>query len=258
MPLKKHIPNLLTLANLTCGVLACIAVLAEGRLAMATLLVLAGAVFDFFDGFAARLLRVSGEMGKQLDSLADMVTFGMVPSVTVYALLRLQMPHFTWLNDNTWLTFAPMLIAVFSAYRLAKFNIDTRQSESFIGMPTPANALFWMAIPMVVFQSALATDPSGNSIADFQSGELLAHPAILIGGSVMMSLLMVSELPLIALKFKHFKLKGNEWRYAFLIASNSALGVAGMVLKNVFAGIPVVILLYLVISTLSYRKSPRK
>ena len=141
--MKKIIPHVITSANLLCGCLA-ITQIAESNLLIASLLVLLGAFFDFFDGLAARVLKVGSELGAQLDSLADMITFGLVPAYLA----------FEWLNqlDYSILNYSAFLIAIFSAVRLAKFNIDDRQSTSFIGVPTPANALFWISIPLIFWQ----------------------------------------------------------------------------------------------------------
>lgn len=260
MRIMRHIPNLLTLANLTAGTLACIAILQYDNLRLATMLVLTGALFDFFDGFAARLLKVSGELGKQLDSLADMVTFGLVPGLLVYSLLRLQLPHNIWLSDNPWLTCVPLLMVVLSAYRLARFNIDTRQSDSFIGLPTPANALFWISVPMVVVTGPIGIGPAAETTPEsgFLFDHFMAHPVFLLIGAVLFALLLNANLPLIAMKFKHFKWRDNEWRYVFISLAAAALLLSWLLLQNVFAGFPVIILLYLIISAIGYRKKATK
>ena len=149
--MKKHIPNLITCLNVTSGTVAIYAAF-HGHLYLAAWLVILAMVFDFFDGFAARLLHVKSEMGKELDSLADMVSFGVMPSVMAFFLIRdLGYSGGELFAVNSWqgaLMYVPFLVPAFSAYRLAKFNLDVRQTHSFIGLPTPSNALFWV---MLVF-----------------------------------------------------------------------------------------------------------
>ena len=141
MAIKSHIPNILTLANLFCGILA-IKVGFSEHYFLAAFFVVLGAFFDFLDGFAARLLKVQGELGKQLDSFADMVTFGVAPGVVMYSFLS------SFILDS-YIPYISFVIPLLSAVRLAKFNIDSNQSDKFIGLPTPANALFFVFIPLV-------------------------------------------------------------------------------------------------------------
>lgn len=231
--IKKQIPNTITLLNLVCGCLAIISTFHK-TFELTAILVIIAAILDFFDGFAARLLHVHSEMGKQLDSLADMVTFGVVPGFVMYQLIIFDIGSssaYIGPNEPVWyLAYIAMLIPVFSAYRLAKFNIDTRQSDSFIGLPTPANAMFVCFLPMLML-------PEGNAIAD-----LLLKPYVLIGICVVQSYLMIAELPLIALKFKHFKFADNEWRYALIIMGLILL----IVLKQ--KAVPLIIILYVILS----------
>ena len=175
MNIKKHIPNLITLLNLTCGLLAVIAIFRDQE-AEAFWFVCLGIFFDFWDGFFARKYNVSGDLGLQLDSLADMVTCGVVPGLMIFKLIEnLQIdstsPYF--LTEDTWyMGFVPylgFLIILASCYRLAKFNIDTRQTDSFIGLPTPANAMFIMSLPMIRF-----------SYEDQWAGMLVKNPFILL------------------------------------------------------------------------------
>jgi CDP-diacylglycerol--serine O-phosphatidyltransferase len=233
--IKKQIPNTITLLNLVCGCLAIISTFHKTFELTATLVVLA-AVLDFFDGFAARLLKVNSEMGKQLDSLADMVTFGVVPGFVMYQLIIFDIGSssaYIGPNEPVWsLAYIALVIPVFSAYRLAKFNIDTRQSDSFIGLPTPANALFICFLPMLMI-------PDGNAIADF-----LLKPYVLIAICIVQSYLMIAEIPLIALKFKKFSFAGNEWRYVLII-----LGFVLLVILKQKA-VPLIIILYVILSLL--------
>jgi CDP-diacylglycerol--serine O-phosphatidyltransferase len=233
--IKKQIPNTITLLNLVCGCLAIISTFHKTFELTATLVILA-AVLDFFDGFAARLLKVNSEMGKQLDSLADMVTFGVVPGFVMYQLIIFDIGSssaYIGPNEPVWsLAYIALVIPVFSAYRLAKFNIDTRQSDSFIGLPTPANALFICFLPMLMI-------PDGNAIADF-----LLKPYVLVAICIIQSYLMIAEIPLIALKFKKFSFVGNEWRYVLII-----LGFILLVLLKQKA-VPLIIILYVILSLL--------
>ncbi len=233
--IKKQIPNTITLLNLVCGCLAIISTFHKTFELTATLVILA-AVLDFFDGFAARLLKVNSEMGKQLDSLADMVTFGVVPGFVMYQLIIFDIGSssaYIGPNEPIWsLAYIALAIPVFSAYRLAKFNIDTRQSDSFIGLPTPANALFICFLPMLMI-------PDGNAIADF-----LLKPYVLVAICIIQSYLMIAEIPLIALKFKKFSFAGNEWRYVLIV-----LGFILLVLLKQKA-VPLIIILYVILSLL--------
>ena len=190
-----------------------------------------GAVFDFFDGFAARLLHVASPIGKELDSLADVVTFGVAPATIVVQMLLISVPTCTpeGCPIATYLPYVGFLIAAFSALRLAKFNLDTRQSDSFIGLPTPANALFWGAIAVTFYG-----DP--QNLPD--STKALVYLLPLVFASCW---ILVSEVPMFALKFKNFAWKGNEIRYIFLILALflivvpiplglGVLGIAGTIL----------------------------
>ncbi len=264
MNVKKHIPNAITCCNLLCGCIAIVCAF-EGNLVYAAYLVGLAAVFDFFDGFAARMLNVSSPIGKDLDSLADMVTFGVVPGVILYNLIYsiLILNKFEVITianqieesdggfakvpmDNDILkyhliAFSAFIITIFSAIRLAKFNNDTRQSESFIGLPTPANAILICSFPLIIAYS------------NFHLLEKIIHNVyVLISLSIILSILLVSELPLFALKFKHFKWQGNQIRYVFL-------GLSLLMLITLqFVGIPLIIILYIVMSMISNLITKRK
>jgi len=188
--IKKHIPNFITCLNLFSG---CVAVLLafKGNYQGAFIAILVAAVFDFFDGFAARLLKAYSPMGKELDSLADMVSFGFAPGMIVFSLL-------TEANINEWLPYLAFIIPVFSGLRLAKFNIDERQTSSFIGMPTPANAIFWGGLT--------------TSFAPF----LISNVWLIIVLTVLFSYLLVAEIPMFALKVKNLAWKDNQIQYIFL------------------------------------------
>lgn len=191
--IKKHIPNFITSLNLFAGCLA-IYYGFRGNYELVMMFVLLAAVFDFADGLAARLLHAYSPMGKELDSLADVISFGVAPGVLVLSMLtQSSLPY--------WVGFAGFIIPVFSALRLAKFNIDERQTSSFIGLPTPANALFWIGL--------------GYSFSEI----LIANPWYILVFTVIFSGLLVSELPMFSLKFKSLKWKDNQVPYIFLLIS---------------------------------------
>ncbi len=221
----KGLPNFITCLNLFSG---CIAVLLafKGNYQGAFIAMLVAAVFDFFDGFAARMLNAYSPMGKELDSLADVISFGLAPGIIVFSLL-------TEANINEWLPYVAFLIPVFSALRLAKFNIDERQTSSFIGMPTPANAIFWggMAFSFSVF--------------------LVANVWVLIVLTVLFSYLLVAEIPMFALKVKNLKWKDNQAQYIFLIG---CMLIFGFFQLNAFA---IIIGWYILLSLILYIIKPK-
>lgn len=230
--ITKHIPNTLTSLNLFSGCLAIIAAY-ENNFELAALFIVAGAVFDFFDGMSARLLKAYSPLGKELDSLADMVTFGVAPAMMIFSLLKglmcISLPE--WLSFI--LPYTAFLIAVFSALRLAKFNIDERQTSSFIGLPTPANALFWIGICLGI----------SSGIAGFIANVWIIEALILI-----FSYLLIAEIPMFSFKFKDISWKNNRIRYIFLILAVPMLIVLGI------TGISAVIGLYIVMSLIANRK----
>jgi CDP-diacylglycerol--serine O-phosphatidyltransferase len=200
------------------------------------------AVLDFFDGFAARLLKVSGELGKQLDSLADMVTFGVVPGVVMYKMLS---PEANYEFDGASfmisrpenLQYLGFLITIFSALRLAKFNIDTRQSDSFIGVPTPANSILICSLALIQHYQPV--------VAGIHTFVIINNSIFLVSLTILMSYLLVAELPLFALKFKNFGWADNKIRFSFLIIS-----VILLILFQ-FIAIPFIIFLYIVLSVIN-------
>lgn len=212
---------------------------------IALLFIILGAVFDFFDGMTARLLHVSSEIGKELDSLADDVTFGVAPaSILFWYLNVIDYPSF--LEDfRDYIPFIAFIISAFSALRLAKFNLDTRQTTSFIGLPTPANALFWGSL-IVGFGEQMSYSP-------------LTLPLLLIGIFVS-SWLLVAEIPMFALKFKQWGYKGNEIKYGFIAFSALAL-VAGIAygiseddITKCYSGFAVIIVAYILVSIATQKK----
>lgn len=220
--MKKNIPNAITCCNLISGCIASTLAFA-GNMEMAFLFIIIGALFDFCDGLSARLLHVGSPIGKELDSLADCVTFGVAPSVMAFGLMQ-------QLTDNEYLPYVAYIMAAFSALRLAKFNLDERQTTSFIGMPTPANALFWASF--IVGFGAWIT-------------QLPAAAVIIICLLVIMSLLLVSEIPMFSLKFKHYGWKGNEIRYIFLAVC--AVLIAVFQLK----ALAIIVVWYIILSVIS-------
>jgi CDP-diacylglycerol--serine O-phosphatidyltransferase len=258
MSIKKHIPNAITCCNLLCGCLAIVQAF-EGNLVYSAYLVGLAAIFDFFDGFAARMLKVSSPIGKDLDSLADMVTFGVVPGIVMFKLLQINefsyenaVYSFQFIGGIEYLAFT---IPIFSAIRLAKFNNDIRQSDSFIGVPTPANAILIGSLALIILPFIkkqfynLSNQSNENFIDVTTPGELVDRlffiHCMLLFITLIFSFLLVSELPLFALKFKHFKLKDNEIRFVFL-------GLSLVMLVTLqFIGIPLIIILYILMSVIS-------
>jgi len=234
MNIGKQIPNFITLGNLLSGTVAVIFAV-EGDYKMAALFVCIGIIFDFFDGFVARLLKVSGELGKQLDSLADMVTSGVVPGIIMYKLLQdnlIDKPNI--MNSAVQIFDIPlfgMLLTLAAGFRLAKFNIDTRQSDSFIGLPTPAMSLFVLSLPLITEYSDV----------DFVK-DLIMNNYFLIGVTFVLSYLMHAELHLFSLKFKDYSIKNNSIKYIFLSISIILIGTIH------FLSIPIIIVIYVLLS----------
>jgi len=229
-----NFPNALTCCNLICGCMASGAAF-HGHFTWAFALIIAGAVFDFFDGMAARALGISSPIGKELDSLADVVTFGVAPSAMLFQLFGL-VEYPSWLAPAaSWLPYTAFIMAAFSALRLAKFNLDTRQTTSFIGLPTPANALFWSSL--IVAELPWLASPRFNAMWLFLF--MLAA-----------SFLLISELPLFALKFKNLTWRDNRVKYIFL-AGTLLLLLAGLLTPLGLTAVPLVIIWYLILSMLS-------
>jgi CDP-diacylglycerol--serine O-phosphatidyltransferase len=233
--IKRNIPNIITLANLTCGLLSIIFAF-QGNLKLAALCIFAGAFFDFFDGLAARLLKVSGELGKQLDSMADMVTFGVAPGMILFHFMYYLNHDIIFRIATTDNLFFPellaLLIPIFSAYRLANFNIDTRQTTSFIGLPTPALAIFIAAIPLI----------------NFDLLPIFIDLRFLIVLSVILPLLLVANIPLFSLKISQgesITSRLNTFRIILILAAVILLFVFQ------FAAIPFIVILYLILSLLN-------
>jgi CDP-diacylglycerol---serine O-phosphatidyltransferase len=240
--IAKHTPNSLTLMNVLSGCIS-IVLAFQGHLTEASILIFIGGIFDFFDGFAARLLKSYSELGKMLDSLADMVTFGVAPSIIMFQLIKLAWFHRNPLAaldpDNLLNIIIPstaFIIALFSALRLAKFNIDTRQTDSFIGVPTPATAFFVASLPFLYTQYAFVAEYAFNIY-------------VLSGITVVLSALMVSEIPMLSFKFKSFGFKENISRYILIFCS--------VVLFAIFqiAAFPAIFVIYLILSIIEKPQS---
>lgn len=239
MSIKKHIPNTITLLNLLAGLLALIHAF-NGNYNEAFSLVCLGIFFDFWDGFFARIWKVQSPIGLQLDSLADMVTSGVVPGLVMYKMLgdiQENQSQYNLTEDTYYMGVVPylgFLITLASCYRLAKFNVDTRQTDSFIGLPTPANALLIMSIPMIQFHSEF------EWLVDF-----LSNPYVLVGVTVLSSYLLNAEIPLFSLKVKSFSWEKYKMQVVFLI-----LSLILIVLLE-FIAIPIIILLYVILSVVN-------
>ena len=216
----RHLPNFLTCCNLLCGCFGIVFVL-EGREIPAAYFVWLAGIFDFFDGFAARMLKVTSSIGKELDSLADVVSFGVLPSLVMYKMISAS-------SDSSALPYIGFTIAVFSALRLAIFNVDETQRDSFRGLNTPANTIFITSLPLLY-----------NDV-----GRWLFEPATLIAITLLFSFLLVSRIEFFAFKFKSFRWEDNKIRFTFLI-------LAVLLLVSLqFLAIPVIIILYIAFSLL--------
>ena len=247
--MKKHIPNLFTLMNLFSGMIAVI-MAATDELVLAALFVFLEIFFDFFDGFFARKFNVAGELGKQLDSLADVVTSGVVPGIIMFQMMlysakgqwfmELSCEVGDWRDyQDTYFYFLPfsgLFITLAAAYRLANFNIDERQTNSFIGLPTPAFAIFVLSLPLILYYS---------DNAFFL--ELLQNFYVLLGITILGCYMMNAEIPLFSLKFKNYNWKGNETKYLFLF------GTFIMLLTLQTIAIPLTILFYVFLSVIENR-----
>jgi len=233
--LKAFVPNFITLLNLLSGGIAVIFAV-KGDLSTAALFVFFGIFFDFFDGFLARKLNVSSEMGLQLDSLADLVTSGLAPALVLVNLIELSILPSQ--DANCFLPYLGLLVLLCSAYRLAKFNISNEQSQFFIGLPTPANALLIMSLPLVL---------------DYQNSDsynaLILNPFFLVVVTLLSSFLLNAPVKLIALKFKTWNFSENASKYILIIFS-----LVGLILFK-FAGIPLIIIFYIIISLVNPPKN---
>lgn len=233
--MKAFVPNFITLLNLLSGGIAVIFAV-KGDLSTAALFVFFGIFFDFFDGFLARKLNVSSEMGLQLDSLADLVTSGLAPALVLVNLIELSILPSQ--DANCFLPYLGLLVLLCSAYRLAKFNISTEQSQFFIGLPTPANALLIMSLPLIL---------------DYQNSDsynaLILNPFFLVVVTLLSSFLLNAPVKLIALKFKTWNFSENASKYILIIFS-----LVGLIFFK-FAGIPLIIIFYIMLSLINPPKN---
>lgn len=228
--MKKHIPNAITCLNLFAGCLALYFAFHD-KLVYTAYFVGIAAVLDFLDGMVARVLHAYSEIGKQLDSLADMVSFGVVPGTVMFMLLQKSGDTILGFPAEQ-AAFFGFLITIFSALRLAKFNIDTRQTTSFIGLPTPACTIFVVSLPLILANGSL------------MHYEIILNPLLLIALTIVLSFLLIAELPLFALKFSNLTWKDNSLRFVFLFLSLVLIAL----LK--FAAIPLIIVLYILLSVI--------
>ncbi|WP_428225711.1 CDP-alcohol phosphatidyltransferase family protein [Flavobacterium sp.] len=239
MSIKSQIPNLITLLNLFSGCIALVFV-AQGQFEWAFFFVCLGIFLDFFDGFFARLFKVQSELGLQLDSLADMVTSGVVPGYVMFQLLLKTSGEQAVINTHSWdnsvmlLPFLGFVITLGACFRLANFNIDTRQTDSFIGLPTPANALFILSLPLVLQHSGIAF-----------INTLLHNPYVLLAITALSAYVMNAEIPLFSLKIKQFSWSKNALQVFFL-----ALSVVLLIVFN-YLGLPLVIATYVLLSVIN-------
>jgi CDP-diacylglycerol--serine O-phosphatidyltransferase len=218
--MKKHIPNAITCANLFSGCIGIVYAF-NGDLKTVAFFVILSGIFDFFDGFAARLLNVKSEIGKELDSLADVISFGFLPGVIIFQLLKIDNPGY--------LPYLAFLIPIFSALRLAKFNLDTRQTEEFIGLNTPMNTFFVISLPYLADEFGFITDAW-----------------FLISTTLVLCWLLISEIRLFSMKINNLSWRDNKYKFSFIILTVISLSFIQ------FAAIPIILALYIFLSQLHF------
>lgn len=233
-----HIPNLITLLNLISGAIGLLLVF-EGEIIGACFTIYIAAIFDFFDGFVARLLKTSSEMGKSLDSLADVISFGLLPSAIIFSIIQqiiLQTnPLHTIANASfieISLLASSLFIVAFSALRLANFNVDERQKDGFIGLPTPANAILISSFPFIIAQSGTV------------ASDLLLHLYVIIPLTLVLSFLLVAEIPMMSFKFTNYKLRENIYRYLLVLIAVVCVFLWGVI------SVPIIFVFYILFSVL--------
>lgn len=239
--MTKHIPNFITCLNLFFGSVAVMLAFSDANyLPYVSMLIIFAAIFDFADGFAARALKAYSPMGKELDSLADLISFGLAPTAIIFQFMKIaimQEPATDSQLDaliGLLYLMSPFLIVIFSGLRLAKFNVDTRQTESFIGMPTPANAMMILSIPLIL---------AYNYAPIYK--DIVINKHFLLVLTLVQSFFLVSEIPMFSLKFKNLSVADNKLRFAFLISSCVFITIFQ------FAAIPLIILFYVLLSLVS-------
>ena len=218
--MKKHIPNAITCANLFSGCIGIVYAF-NGDLKTVAFFVILSGIFDFFDGFAARLLHVKSDIGKELDSLADVISFGFLPGVIIFQLLKMENPGY--------LPYLAFLIPIFSALRLAKFNLDTRQTEEFIGLNTPMNTFFIISLPYLADEFGFITETW-----------------FLISTTLFLCWLLISEIRLFSMKINNLSWRDNKYKFSFIILSIASLAFIQ------FAAIPIILVLYIFLSQLHF------
>ncbi|MDR0428083.1 MAG: CDP-diacylglycerol--serine O-phosphatidyltransferase [Dysgonamonadaceae bacterium] len=232
----KNIPNLITCLNLLAGCMACVMILKYENFSGAFIFIVLASIFDFLDGFAARLLKAYSKLGAELDSLADVISFGMAPGCVIYAYLNSATQGLSFSG----LPFIAFLLPIFSAIRLAKFNTDTRQTDSFLGLPVPACALFWISfIPTILPYTH--RNPS-------------IYVASVVGLLIIFCLLMVSEIPMFSLKFKNFGWKDNKWSYSLILFSIVII-ILFSALKMFLLSISLIIIGFIILSFIKNKSS---
>ena len=239
--ISRHLPNLLTSLNLFSGCLAVVFIF-KGDIPVFSLCIGASLIFDFLDGFAARALKANSSIGKELDSLADMVAFGVVPGTIMYHLLLIS-PPFVLREPGVWYNFVqyfPFIVTIFSGLRLAKFNTDPRQLVSFLGMPTPAVTIFVAGLALNIEYDRFHITP------------YLLNSFVIIGICMILSFLLVSEIPLFAMKFRSFDWSRNKPQYIMLLTSII------LIVTLQFAAIPLLIVFYLILSMINNRLTPHR
>ena len=241
--MKKHIPNAITTLNIICGCFA-ISTAFDGNLDTAAYFLIVAAACDFADGLAARALKVSNALGEQLDSLADMISFGLAPGILLYQFLKHlntvnEVPFFT---QNPWIYYLAFLIPVFSAFRLAKFNIDEREGSSFYGLPTPANAGFFFFSIIIYLHPDLPKFININGIVN----TIIGNPFIMLSLGIIFSFLLIAEVPMFSLKFKNMKWKDNKLPFTFIL-----LWLFLLTTTNIFA-MPAIVIIYILFSVFKH------
>lgn len=246
-----NLPNLITSGNFLCGATAIILAF-FGRLEMSSLLLILAMIFDFFDGFVARKLGISSPIGKDLDSLADLVSFGLAPGILMFITIELRLHgtlgatylkfHDFQFHDYTdWLSLCALSIPFFSLFRLAKFNNDTRQTDRFIGVPTPTSTIFFLFFPLLYwqigFENATPYEPSYPWVLD---------PLVMACTALIFPLLLISEIPLLSLKIKNFSLKSNIYQYLLL-----GISLITIFVFQIYA-LPIIVILYVILSIIEH------
>jgi CDP-diacylglycerol--serine O-phosphatidyltransferase len=245
MRIRNNIPNGITACNLLAGCIG-IVLMQEGALLYASIAILAAGLFDLLDGLVARAIGAASSIGGELDSLADLVSFGVLPSLIAFRYLAAS----SWGETFPLLPYATFLIAIFAAVRLAIFNLDSEQSEAFKGVPVPANALFWCGIPLAGAQiDGFGTPSVGKEVFEASIFAFLVHPAFVLSMTLLFSALMVAPLRATSFKFKHFAWKGNESRYILILA------VLILFPLFRFKALPFLVLLYPILSSLEPRQA---